>query len=261
MENVIQHFPEAKRVDIIGDVHGCIVELDLLLHQLGFLLESGEINPDYDRVLAFVGDYVDRGPSSLNALRRLRGLRGHYTNRKIVGLLGNHDWKLLRLLQGRNVVQNNGLDKTWKELQAWSDPGELTLFQDLLESLPLYSTFDNGKLVISHAGVPRRYLEREGMKRRQLSKCLYGEVDRDNPQLESGFPNRTYGWCDEYNDDVHCVFGHTPVNEMAQRENTFNIDTGCVFGGKLTALRYPEFETVHVDSLAVYANKKGFERR
>ena len=107
--------------------------------------------------------------------------------------------------------------------------------------------FDDGKLVVAHAGMKEEMQGRGSGKVRDFA--LYGETTGETD--EYGLPVR-YNWAAEYRGKAMVVYGHTPVAEPEWLNRTINIDTGCVFGGKLTALRYPERELVSVPALRTY---------
>ena len=104
---------------------------------------------------------------------------------------------------------------------------------------------DDGKLVVAHAGMKEEMQGRGSGKVRDFA--LYGETTGETDEF--GLPVR-YNWAAEYRGKAMVVYGHTPVPEPEWLNRTINIDTGCVFGGKLTALRYPEKELVSVPATA-----------
>jgi protein phosphatase len=116
-----------------------------------------------------------------------------------------------------------------------------------LDDLVSHYVFDDGKLVVAHAGMREEMQGRGSGKVRDFA--LYGETTGETD--EYGLPVR-YNWAAEYRGRAMVVYGHTPVAEPEWLNRTINIDTGCVFGGKLTALRYPERELVSVSALRTY---------
>ncbi|MBE2316420.1 polynucleotide kinase-phosphatase [Solirubrobacter sp. CPCC 204708] len=221
---------EAGPFDIVGDVHGCHEELSTLLDRLGYT-EAG--HPE-GRRLVFVGDYVDRGPDTPNVLRTVMRLQaaGH-----AIALPGNHDVKLLRKLNGRDVQVTHGLAESLEQLEA--DPVDGAA--DFLKDLTSHVVLDGGRLVVAHAGMPERYQGRSSRRVREFA--LYGETTGETDEF--GLPVRG-DWAADYRGRATVVYGHTPVAEPGWVNNTINIDTGCVFGGALTALRWPERELVSV---------------
>lgn len=237
--------------DIVGDVHGCFDELQLLLEKMDYRVERQDPNLDYGfkvtppvgRQLVFVGDLVDRGPKSPDVLRLVMSM---VKNQQAWCVPGNHDDKLHRKLQGKDVQVRHGLAETLEQLA--DEPIEFVQeVRNFLDGLVSHLVFDKGKLVIAHAGL------REDMQGRASgavrSFCLYGETTGETDEF--GLPVR-YNWAAEYKGKAMVVFGHTPVPDAEWLNNTIDIDTGCVFGGRLTALRYPEKELVTVPALQEY---------
>ena len=238
--------------DIIGDVHGCFEELKLLLIKLGYNINETEerdnnfgytiIAPE-NRKVVFVGDLVDRGPDTPRVLRVVMSM----VNSGIAYCVpGNHDLKLQKYLNGKQVQLKHGLEESVKQLES-----ESIRFKNIVEKfiygLISHYVFDNGNLVVSHAGLIEEMHGRASGAVRSF--CMYGETTGEIDEF--GLPVR-YNWAKEYRGKAKVVFGHTPVPEAEWLNRTIDIDTGCVFGGKLTALRYPEEELVSIDALKVY---------
>jgi protein phosphatase len=244
--------------DVIGDVHGCAAELEELLGALGYEVverRAGEFpagGPVYahpeGRRAVFVGDLVDRGPRSLDTVRIVRNMVEHGSAHAVPG---NHDVKLVRALRGREVTISHGLERTLAEVETLPDErrgaarDEIVRFLDALVS---HYVFDDGELVVAHAGMKEEMQGRGSGKVRDFA--LYGETTGETDEF--GLPVR-WNWAAEYRGRAAVVYGHTPVPEPEWLNRTINIDTGCVFGGRLTALRYPEKELVSVPSRARYA--------
>ncbi|MFC5270237.1 metallophosphoesterase [Adhaeribacter terreus] len=244
--------PQSKFLDIIGDVHGCYPELLALLAKLGYEVQhphgnTPEITHPEDRKLAFVGDFVDRGPDSPGVLKLVMHSVGQH---KAFAVIGNHDDKLMRKLMGRNVQINHGLDTTLAQLEH--EPPQFSIrVRRFLEMLPHLLWFDDNKLLIAHAGLPEKFHDPNSKRAREMA--LFGPTT--GKLDEYGLPQRL-NWAKDYAGKPFIVFGHTPVREPLLVNNTMNIDTGCVFGGKLTALRYPEMETVGVKPEKLYAEPR-----
>jgi len=244
--------------DIIGDIHGCCDELEILLSELGYRREefssasevwgSAYYRHPEGRMALFLGDLVDRGPRVLDTLRLVRNMV-HTKNALCVP--GNHDSKFLRKLRGKNVQITHGLDKTISEYESLADQTR-ELFREeaakFIDGLVSHYVLDDGKLMIAHAGMPQQMQGRGSGKVREFA--LYGETSGETDQF--GLPVR-YNWAADYRGAASVVYGHTPVPEPEWVNRTVNIDTGCVFGGKLTALRYPEKEFVSVPAKTTYA--------
>lgn len=237
----------AERFDIIGDVHGCWEELSKLMDKLGHRWdESGAIHkPCDDRHVVFLGDMTDRGQYSLAcyAYARMMVEKGYAS-----WVLGNHDDKLRRWAGGRDVKLSHGLSKTVHEFeQAGADKKQVA---DFLGSLPLYLALDEGRLVCVH-GAWRDGLEKDKQGTIR-SWCLYAPTT--GKTLPNGLPDRI-DWTtprQPKDDSPWIVYGHQPYPEARLLNKTAGIDTGCVFGGKLTALRWPEMELVDVPAERQY---------
>lgn len=236
--------------DIIGDVHGCFDELRELLTELGYTLERiGGIEPAYrvqppeGRRAIFLGDLVDRGPNVPEVLRLVMGM---VESGSAICVPGNHDQKLLRKLQGRDVSLNHGLKETLEQLER-ETPAFRARVLAFLEGLISHSVLDDGHLVVAHAGMKAEMQGRASKAARDFA--LYGETTGENDEF--GLPVR-YNWAAEYRGEALVVYGHTPVPGPEWLNNTVNIDTGCVFGGRLTALRYPERELFSVPARQTY---------
>jgi protein phosphatase len=243
--------------DIIGDVHGCCDELERLLARLGYeeALRPGDdpawgsrafVHPE-GRKAVFLGDLVDRGPRILDAVRLVRNMVAHGS---ALCVPGNHDMKLLKTLRGKDVQVTHGLADTLAEIDAL--PVEVrgpfcAGLADFLDGLVSHYVLDGGSLVVAHAGMKQEMQGRGSAKVRDFA--LYGETTGETDEF--GLPVR-FDWASEYRGQAAVVYGHTPVPEPEWLNRTVNIDTGCVFGGRLTALRYPEREFVSVPADRTY---------
>ncbi len=236
--------------DIIGDIHGCCNELEALLQKLGYEKDLGD-SPTYrhpeGRKAIFLGDLVDRGPRILDTVKLVRNMVAAGTG---FCILGNHENKLLRKLRGKNVKVNHGLEKTLAEIEALPEDVRQPFTKQLcefLDSLISHYVLDKGQLVVAHAGLKQEMQGRGSRAVREFA--IYGETTGEIDEF--GLPVR-YNWSADYRGAAMVVYGHTPVPETEWLNNTIDIDTGCVFGGKLTALRYPEKELVSVPALHTY---------
>jgi protein phosphatase len=231
--------------DIIGDVHGCCDELDALLQKLGYA-RNGEgtwAHPEGRRAL-FVGDLVDRGPRIVDTLKTVMAMA---QTGSALCVPGNHDIKLKRKLEGRDVRVSHGLDRSLAELEQ-QPPEFRAAVQQFIDGLVSHYVFDEGRLVVAHAGMKEEMQGRGSAKVRDFA--LFGETTGETDEF--GLPVR-YNWASEYRGRASVVYGHTPVPDPEWLNRTINIDTGCVFGGRLTALRWPEKEVVSVNALTTYA--------
>jgi protein phosphatase len=231
--------------DIIGDVHGCHLELTELLRELSYTVAEDGLTatPPAGRRAVFVGDYGDRGPDTPAVLRLVMSMAASGT---AICLPGNHDVKLTRKLKGRNVQITHGLAETLEQLDA--EPDELRVQAlEFLDGLVSHAVLDGGTLVVAHAGMKQAYQGRSSGRVRDFA--LYGETTGETDEF--GLPVRGQ-WASDYRGSAAVVYGHTPVAEPEWLNDTINIDTGCVFGGKLTALRWPERELVSVPARRTY---------
>ena len=238
--------------DIIGDIHGCFDELLTLLDRLGYEIETRidsdrglgySVSHPEGRKAVFVGDLVDRGPGVVKVLKLVMSM---VADGSALCVAGNHESKLARKLQGRNVQVTHGLAESLAQLDAES-PEFREQALGFLDGLISHYVLDDGNLVVAHAGIKSEYQGRASARVRDF--CLYGETTGEKDEF--GLPIRA-NWAAEYRGKATVVYGHTAVVEPAWLNRTINIDTGCVFGGKLTALRYPEKELVSVPAAQVY---------
>ncbi|TDN38000.1 polynucleotide kinase-phosphatase [Hymenobacter sp. UV11] len=267
---------ETGPFDIIGDVHGCYTELCALLAELGYRVEDEEVRDARDlgvrvvversdtpfppapdqtengvplrstaaRKVIFLGDLVDRGPASPQVLRLVMSM---VRDGLALCVPGNHDIKLLRHLNGKNVSVTHGLAETLAQLE-----GETPAFKEqvrlFLDKLVSHYVLDGGRLVVAHAGLTEEMQGRGSGAVRSFA--LFGETTGETDEF--GLPVR-YAWAADYRGRAMVVYGHTPVPDPEWLNNTIDIDTGCVFGGRLTALRYPERQLVSVPAQQEYA--------
>jgi protein phosphatase len=161
-------------------------------------------------------------------------------------IAGNHDSKLARALKGRDVKVSHGLERSLEQLKDASSSVKAEI-ADFLEGLISHYVFDGGKLVVAHAGLSENLHGRSSERVRSFA--MYGETTGETDEF--GLPVR-YKWAQDYRGKAMVVYGHTTVPEAEWLNNTICLDTGCVFGGKLTALRYPERELVAVAAQRQY---------
>ena len=231
--------------DFIGVVHGCADELEELLADLGYTRdEEGVWRSATGRKAVFVGDLVDRGPRIVDTLKIVMAM---VRAQSALCVPGNHDVKLMRKLRGKQVQISHGLQNTLDELAR--GPLEFPrAVADFVDDLVSHYVLDGGKVVVAHAGMKEEMQGRGSGKVRDFA--LFGETTGETDEF--GLPVR-YNWAAEYRGKAIVVYGHTPVPEPEWVNRTINIDTGCVFGGRLTALRYPEKELVSVSARHPYA--------
>ncbi|QFZ73763.1 polynucleotide kinase-phosphatase [Streptomyces fagopyri] len=225
--------------DIVGDIHGCASELEILLGKLGY---NDGVHPQ-GRTAVFVGDLVDRGPDTPGVLRRVMSMVG---SGNALCVPGNHENKLGRHLKGRKVQHTHGLAETVAQLAGESEEFRAQV-REFVDGLVSHYVLDGGRLVVCHAGLPERYHGRTSGRVR--SHALYGDTTGETDEF--GLPVR-YPWAEDYRGRAVVVYGHTPVPQATWLNNTLCVDTGAVFGGKLTALRWPERELVDVPAERVW---------
>ena len=239
--------------DIIGDIHGCFDELADLFGRLGYSIEvqsngtpssSYSVKPPEGRKAIFLGDLVDRGPKIPEVLRLVMSMVEAGT---ALCVPGNHDVKLLRKLRGKDVQITHGLAESLEQLDR--EPSEFRAkVLEFIDELVSHYVLDDGKLVVAHAGMKEEMQGRGSGKVRDFA--LYGETTGETDEF--GLPVR-YNWAAEYRGRAMVIYGHTPVPQPDWLNRTINIDTGCVFGGSLTALRYPERELLSIPARTTYA--------
>jgi protein phosphatase len=240
------------KIDIIGDIHGCLPEFKELTLKCGYQWDSGLPKHPDNRVLAFVGDLTDRGPASLKVAEIVWRLvieheQAYYTP-------GNHCNKLYRYFLGNKVQETHGLETTVAEYKSLYKKEQQSIrekFVELYETSPLHLVLDKNKLVIAHAGIKKELIGQKNSKVKTF--VLYGDITGE--KHPDGSPVRR-DWAKHYDGEAIIVYGHTPVKTPRIINNTYNIDTGAVFGGSLTALRYPEMEIVSVASTMPYVAEK-----
>lgn len=244
---------ETGPFDIIGDVHGCADELETLLARLGYQLtwteRDGErhclVVPPPGRKVVYLGDIVDRGPRVADSLRIVMDMvaDGH-----ALCVLGNHEAKVEKWLNSRDVKMSHGLQQTVDELNAAGEVFKARV-KRFIGRLVSHYLLDSGRLAVAHAGIKEHMQGRASGRIREF--CLYGETTGETDEF--GLPVR-FDWAAEYRGAAKVVYGHTPIVAPEWLNGTICIDTGCVFGGKLTALRYPELELVDETARHVHAD-------
>ncbi|CAM3809177.1 bis(5'-nucleosyl)-tetraphosphatase PrpE [Cytobacillus oceanisediminis] len=239
------------KLDIIGDIHGCFAEFKELTLEMNYDWSSGYPVHSNGRKLAFVGDLTDRGPQSLAVIDVVYNLAAKDMAYYVPG---NHCNKLYRYFLGNKVQITHGLETTVDEYEELDSKERMEIrqkFMELYEKAPLYHVLDSKRLVIAHAGIREDYIGKHSSKVKTF--VLYGDITGEkNPD---GTPVRR-DWAKQYEGKAAIVYGHTPVKEVRKIKNTYNIDTGAVFGNKLTALRYPEMEILSVPSSMPFVEEK-----
>ncbi len=189
---------------VVGDVHGCFDELSSLDRRYG----SG-------RRLVLVGDLVAKGPSSAEVVAYARA-------RDAWAVLGNHDARLLKARRGQAPgSEHEGLVPTFRE-EDWA----------YLEALPLWLRLDEGTVVVHGGLVPGIALERQ--ERRHLLTLRSLRDGRPSSKVD-GTP-----WAARWPGPEHVLFGHDAVRGLQLHPHATGLDSGCVYGGQLTAALWPE---------------------
>ncbi len=231
--------------DIVGDIHGCFEELCELLRRLGHRIDARayRATPPEGRKAIFLGDLVDRGPDTPGVLKLVMNM---VAAGQALCVPGNHDVKLLRKLRGKDVSIAHGLAESLSQLER-ETPAFVESAAHFIETLVSHYVLDDGKLVVAHAGMKEELQGHDSGKVRHFA--LYGDTTGEIDEF--GLPVRL-NWAAHYHGPAMVVHGHVPVAEAVWQNGTIDIDTGCVFGGKLTALRYPEKELVQVAARRTY---------
>ncbi|MDQ0269625.1 polynucleotide kinase-phosphatase [Cytobacillus purgationiresistens] len=244
-------------IDIIGDVHGCFAELMLLLEKLGYEKndEGFYVHP-FGRKFLSLGDIMSRGPSSL---KTIQFFIKHVQNGFAYMIDSNHGWKIARWLDGRDVSLKHGDEKTAEEINRWlaeldeiHRESEKTKMREFLLNVPShYIVIKNGipVLVCTHAGIKDEFI---GKQSKVISDfCRFGDTDGFD---ENNQPIRK-DWFTHHRNGQLIVWGHDPKPQPLLVNNTINIDQGVVFGGKLTAYRFPEKTFTSIHALEDYAGE------
>ena len=228
--------------DLIGDIHGCHAELQRLIRQLGYT--SRYQHPD-DRQLVFVGDIADRGPQVVESYQLVMKL---VRDGLAQCVMGNHDLRILKHLSGQGKIDSSSTRVSIQQIQGTSKSFQADLLS-FLTGLPSHLVLDHGLLVVAHAGLPIEYHYLNTPEAREIA--IHGQRVMHEGKLTR------IDWANKYAGPALVVYGHTPVRRVRWLNNTVNIDTGCVFGGKLSALCYPERTVVSVPASRVYSIKSG----
>jgi protein phosphatase len=245
--------------DVVGDPHGCARELAALLGRLGYRRASGArpFRHPAGRRAVFVGDLVDRGPDVMQAATLAMEM---VACGSALAVPGNHDDDLAARLADGGATQGGGSPAgaaispgTAVSLrQIESAPPALRRafvrrFPEYVAALPSHLLLDGERLVVAHAGLPGELHGRESRHVHRLA--VHGETTGRLDRY--GLPTRV-NWAAAYDGRPFVIYGHTPVPKPEAIRNTLNIDTGCVYGGALTALRWPEKEIVSVRAARTY---------
>jgi protein phosphatase len=243
----LAHVDRAGPFDLVGDVHGCRAELEDLLTALGYAIRRDDAGravgatPPPGRTAILLGDLVNRGPDSPGVLRLVMGM---VASGEALCVLGNHDVALRQALNGATTSRVPGLPGTLAQLGAMPDAERepfVLAVRRFLASLPAHLVLDGGRLVAAHAGLPEEFHGDTSSRGRVLA--MHGL--RTGVTDDFGRPLRQ-PWAERYRGEAVVVYGHVATTTPRWVNNTVCLDTGCVFGDRLTALRYPERELISV---------------
>ena len=229
--------------DIIGDVQGCLDELLELVQRLGYRLdEQGVVHHPKGRMLVFVGDLIDLGPDSLGALTfAMNNVR----EGTAVAIRGNHEDELLEALSSTDAGRHPWYRRRTMQALSLAPAGLKAALVAFMEGLPHQLFLDGGKLVITHAGVPEKFLAETGSEAKQRSLRL---PPSGRPYAKG---EHWVGWAPQYKGPLQ-VHGHEAVGKVVHTGHVVNVDSGCMFGHRLSAFRYPEMTVRSVQAHAPY---------
>ena len=232
--------------DVIGDVHGCHEELVTLLGRLGYRREDDAFAHPEGRQAVFLGDLPNRGPDTPGVLATVAAM---VARARALYIPGNQCAKLYRMLRGETANPKPAVAATLEAINALAPVRRERVVRDFLalyESAPPYLVLDEGRFVVTHAGIEESMMWKTSD--RVIRFVREGEVVGRTPE---GRPVRR-DWAAAYRGAPLVVYGHTPSSQPVFVHNTINIDQGCVYGGALSALRYPEREVMSEPARRVY---------
>lgn len=242
------------KIDVIGDVHGCSWELEILAGELGYRKEGGKWSHEKGRRMAFLGDIVDRGPDSFGALMLTKELID--SGVAFMAAVGNHDYEIYHgLLLGKPTKVFYGLQRTLDQIKEMNVEKEFaTALREVFAGKDTFTVFPEEKLLLVHAALRPEMLRGEysadwSDENSQFALC--GETIHIEGEP---FPRKGYDWVGDWDEDWMVVYGHDVIGEMPiiRGRGVVGIDTGASYGGRLTALRLPEREFVSVSARDVY---------
>lgn len=241
-------------LDMIGDIHGCFDEMILLLEKLGYVSEDGLYTHPDGRKLLSLGDIMSRGPKSLETMQFWQR---HIEAGVAYMIDSNHGYKIARFLEGQKVTLRHGDELIEQELTTYEQQhgyvateGLKRKLTDMLRQAPSHYVLTKNSVpyaVAVHAGIRDRYIGKDSPRIRDF--CRYGDV---TGLTENGRPIRS-DWYTEHQSPLLIIWGHDPQPKPLKINQTLNIDQGVVFGGALTALRYPEETVESVPAMQDYA--------
>ncbi|MBF0287085.1 MAG: metallophosphoesterase [SAR324 cluster bacterium] len=214
---------KSQRTIVIGDVHGCLEELEELLNQVQYASTK-------DRLI-FAGDFINRGPCSLEVLEKIQSLRAD-------AVMGNHELGFLKYLKDPSFVYDNF------PLLKSQMGNRLLFWSHWLERLPLF--IEEKEFIVVHAGLaPNQAPFETSADILTRIRTWDGQgTDLNNPEDPS--------WFELYHDPKLVLFGHWAKKGLVFRDNAIGLDTGCVYGKKLTAVVLPERSICQVPAKQIY---------
>jgi serine/threonine protein phosphatase 1 len=225
-EKAIESLTNGGRLIVIGDVHGCIRELEKLLKK---------VRPKKKDRIIFLGDLINRGPNSKAVLQLAR-------ESNATSLLGNHEF---RLLQFYHNLDSTGLKPYENSTLSLLDADDW----QYLSNMVLWLEIPTRQVVFVHGG----FLPHLPWRKQSASIVTQIQaVDNKGLPRKRGETSSSKFWADLWKQKPYVIYGHTPRAKIYRRRFSLGIDTGCVWGGKLTALVFPENRIVQVNALRNY---------
>lgn len=210
---------------IIGDIHGCYDELQLLLKEVSFAQNDN---------LYFVGDMINKGPKSNKVL-------DFAIKNNVKCILGNHEVGFLKSIKEGKF--KNSFQTLREQLQDNFDQ-----YVSFIEGLPLFLIDPQNNFIVVHAGLsPQNYFNPENESEKVITKIRTWDGKGEDLNNEND-----PAWYEFYKEDRLIVFGHWAKKGLIERANVIGLDTGCVYGRKLTALVLPDRKLVQVNALKTY---------
>ena len=216
---------DKKRTLLVGDVHGCFRELTELLEKVDF-------DPSGDRLI-FLGDIINRGPHSGKVLELVHSIPCEV-------VLGNHELGLTKYVQDKSPP-NPDFEEVLQQMEDKRDD-----YLAWMENLPTF--IETPAFLAVHAGlIPNLSPQKHPPEIITRLRTWGGDFhDLDNPAHPP--------WYELYTGKKLVVYGHWALKGLTVRENTIGLDSGCVWGGALSALELPGRKITQVKAHAVYAD-------